>query len=309
MSDERTKDNARFAAQLVLTLLVLGVFSMFGFIVVPGLMGEGRVQPTLPSGHKAAAAGEGWIDPAEAPAEKGRDIPPVDPAEVLTPVPPLLARGKTLYASNCVPCHGEAGKGDGPSAATLNPKPRNFSDPAGWKNGSGLAGIYKTLTGGIKGSSMVAYDYLSPKDRMALVHFVRSLGTFDHGKDDPATLAALSAQFKTAGGRVPNHIPVSMAMWRLQAEGEGARPLVPPSGEDPERALFERAVADPARAAQVLSASQAWRSDLDALARAAAGGAPANGFKVSVATLAPGDWQRLQQLLVRLAGGVEEKGR
>ncbi len=35
-----------------------------------------------------------------------------------------------LFKTRCVPCHGETGKGDGPGAAALNPKPRNYTDPA-----------------------------------------------------------------------------------------------------------------------------------------------------------------------------------
>ena len=36
--------------------------------------------------------------------------------------------GKAVYEKICAMCHGPTGKGDGPTAAVLNPKPRNHTD-------------------------------------------------------------------------------------------------------------------------------------------------------------------------------------
>ncbi len=36
--------------------------------------------------------------------------------------------GKALYEKNCAACHGTTGKGDGPAAASMKPKPRNIRD-------------------------------------------------------------------------------------------------------------------------------------------------------------------------------------
>ena len=40
------------------------------------------------------------------------------------------AKGKEIYAKQCAGCHGPAGKGDGPAAAAINPKPADFTNKA-----------------------------------------------------------------------------------------------------------------------------------------------------------------------------------
>ncbi|MBM4117779.1 cytochrome c [bacterium] len=38
------------------------------------------------------------------------------------------AEAESLFTTRCAVCHGTAGHGDGPGAAGLNPKPRNYAD-------------------------------------------------------------------------------------------------------------------------------------------------------------------------------------
>ncbi len=40
--------------------------------------------------------------------------------------PEARAEAKKLYSSRCAVCHGKGGRGDGPGASNLNPKPPNF---------------------------------------------------------------------------------------------------------------------------------------------------------------------------------------
>lgn len=47
-----------------------------------------------------------------------------------TTLPPSVRNGQTLYAENCAPCHGDAGWGDGPTAAELPKGATALADPA-----------------------------------------------------------------------------------------------------------------------------------------------------------------------------------
>ena len=44
--------------------------------------------------------------------------------------PAAQKQAEELFATRCTPCHGAAGRGDGPASASLNPHPRNFHDVA-----------------------------------------------------------------------------------------------------------------------------------------------------------------------------------
>ena len=285
----------RLISTLLVTIGAITIFALFALIVVPGLRNANK-PPAAPA--VVGPEGEtGWLDPTEYPPERGYVLPPVDPKTVLTANPELLSRGKTLFEQNCTPCHGPSGEGNGPATATLNPRPRNFTQPQGWTNGYRLTEIYKTLTEGIKGTGMASYDYLSARDRMGLDHYVQSLGAFPHGADDPAALDAFGKQFASAGEKVPNKIPVSMAMAKLESEFVSPAPPPPPAGGagNPGARLFAQMVLDRARAAQTLARSASWRQSVAALAAVVVPGAPANGFAVSAATLSPEQWGMLYE--------------
>ena len=43
---------------------------------------------------------------------------------------PGAAEAQQMFGQVCATCHGPDGTGNGPAAASLNPKPRNYTDPA-----------------------------------------------------------------------------------------------------------------------------------------------------------------------------------
>jgi len=65
-------------------------------------------------------------------ANAPRPEPPAVYASMKSPLQPTaanLSQGRELYTANCAPCHGSGGRGDGPAASALNPKPANFATP------------------------------------------------------------------------------------------------------------------------------------------------------------------------------------
>jgi mono/diheme cytochrome c family protein len=305
MSDPRTPptpswgEEARgLASRYAVASGVAITFVLFGLIVVPALMRERRPLATPPSDQPAAAS-VGWLDQAEVPPSKGKDLPPVDPATVMTATPKLLARGEVLFKQNCTSCHGDAGRGDGPAVATLNPKPRNFTQPNKWTRGYRITDIFATVTTGMKGTGMAAFDFVVPADRMALVHYVRSLGSFDHGPEDAKATEALADQFRSKGVHIPNRIPVSMAIKKMVQEQTQVPALQLPAGDDksPAAELLRAVIADPTRVARTVAATKE-RSDSLAVARAWVAGAPGNGFAPALAGMSMDEWQEISRALL-----------
>jgi mono/diheme cytochrome c family protein len=89
--------------------------------------------------------------------------------------------GRAVYDQHCAACHGAQGDGNGPAAVWLFPKPRNFSTglfkiqstpPDSLPSDEDL---YRSVTRGLAGSSMPAFNYLAEQDRWAVVQYVKSL--------------------------------------------------------------------------------------------------------------------------------------
>lgn len=86
----------------------------------------------------------------------------------------LLAKGKASFATNCVTCHGPKGRGDGETAASLDPKPRDFVAEE-FEHGATPAGIFATVTQGLAGTGMLSFAQLPEEERWALAYYVLEL--------------------------------------------------------------------------------------------------------------------------------------
>ena len=87
---------------------------------------------------------------------------------------PDLRQAATLYQSRCAACHGVQGRGDGPAAKGMDPRPSNFHDEARMSLRS-IFGLYNTVTLGVGGTPMRAFTELSEADRWGLAFFVSAI--------------------------------------------------------------------------------------------------------------------------------------
>lgn len=79
----------------------------------------------------------------------------------------VVKHGRDVYVRNCMHCHGYYGRGDGPTAPFLNPRPRDFSRKGYVKFKStkadlqypSLKDLERTLTYGVQQTAMPAFGY------------------------------------------------------------------------------------------------------------------------------------------------------
>jgi mono/diheme cytochrome c family protein len=130
--------------------------------------------------------------------------------------------GRKVYeATGCIKCHGDVGRGDGPSARTLADdwgfpiKPADFTQRWTFRGGPTREDIFRTMTTGLNGTPMPAFgDALKEEDRWAITDYMYSLGDSDEPHyatlirakhtDDPIDLAKGAAAFdKAPASRIP----------------------------------------------------------------------------------------------------------
>jgi mono/diheme cytochrome c family protein len=111
---------------------------------------------------------------------------PGDPIQV--PAEPALSVASIKHGSElfqkleCWKCHGQEGRGDGPSASTLTDsndqpiRPYNFTSDNRSKCGRTNQDLYKIFMTGLDGTPMPSFaDVIKPEDAWDLVHFLRTL--------------------------------------------------------------------------------------------------------------------------------------
>ena len=82
------------------------------------------------------------------------------------------AAGKKLTVDKaCTACHGDGGKGDGPGAAALNPKPADWTSAKVQQQTDGCL-LWKITTGR---GAMPPWAALSETERGQLIHYIRTL--------------------------------------------------------------------------------------------------------------------------------------
>jgi len=102
---------------------------------------------------------------------------------------PDLANGERLFDENCVPCHGPRGAGDGPSADTLNPKPRDFTDPNRLNHYAPYQ-LFQAISFGVEGTAMASFtESFTADERWDLAFHVMTL------RRDFAALPAAAQRF------------------------------------------------------------------------------------------------------------------
>ncbi len=109
----------------------------------------------------AIAAQEKWTAPARASAKKN----PVaaDAASI--------GRGKAVYTAECASCHGNRGKGDGPSAKDLEVPAGDLTQLGGQTDGA----LFWKVTEGKKPMASYAAK-LTEQQRWDVVNYMRTLG-------------------------------------------------------------------------------------------------------------------------------------
>jgi mono/diheme cytochrome c family protein len=196
----------------LLYMLIIAVIIGFGTVYLNSItnFSVGKVVPN-------SFIKDSTVQEVDLPVIKGTISPPVDIMKQSKPTQEMIDKGKTLFQTNCTSCHGNEGMGDGVAGASLNPKPRNFHDLNGWKNGPKFSEMYKTLQEGITGSAMPSFSTLLPQDRIDLTHYIRTFAAYPEITD--AELQQLDKTYSLSSGvKQPNQIPVRLAMEKVLQE-------------------------------------------------------------------------------------------
>jgi mono/diheme cytochrome c family protein len=271
---------------------------VLGYVYVTHLtdVGKNAIAPGVPVDSAALVS--------DIPYQTPRTTPPVDVKAVAAPTNDLTSRGREVYRANCSSCHGDNGSGDGPAGAVLVPRPRNLHAMEGWTNGAKVSTIYRTLQEGIVRNGMPSFSYLSPQDRFALVHFVRSLHPRPPADAESEILQLETTYQLSKGFVVPGQVPIRVAAAFVEAEARQkasrtdsrARAIATVPHTEGTR-LFQEVVTDPARVLNAFPVDSIKVLALPEFIHRVSADPGMLGFRPTVLQLTAGEWKQLFAVL------------
>jgi len=143
--------------------------------------------------------------------------------------------GKATYEKWCAECHGMDGRGNGPAASTMLPRPRDFTQaryqvrttPSGSLPTD--ADLQRILERGMPGTAMPDWSKLSRSERDQVISYIKTFSRFFESEPAPVALAMGRAPRATAdrieaGRRLYDRIEC----WKCHGrEGRGDGPSAP----------------------------------------------------------------------------------
>jgi len=96
--------------------------------------------------------------------EKAREGNPVESS------PASIERGRMLFIQNCIQCHGESGRGDGPLALSLRIPPANLYDHVPYHPDQFF---FNVISNGLTGVMPAFSSQISEEDRWNILNFLR----------------------------------------------------------------------------------------------------------------------------------------
>ena len=291
-TEEIKKDPGKIFGLVYPYLLLIGLAIGLLYISKMNFIGRQEVPPSVPDTSGV---------PQELTIQEARTVPAADVNKLSQPTDSLIDMGKKIFETTCVSCHGTDGKGDGPASTGLNPSPRNFTSKEGWVNGPKLTSIYQTLSEGIKGSAMVAYQQFTPTERFALAHFIRSTFVPDPPPTTKEDLTMLDQLYNLSEKRyIPAQIPVADAEKLIIEENQNKvnrlQAIIGRIESDKNNSvsnLFNKITNNKERAVTILLNSDRWQNNEQEFVDIIVNNVNQDGFTGKVFNLSDSEWTEL----------------
>jgi DMSO reductase family type II enzyme heme b subunit len=153
--------------------------------------------------------------------------------------PQDVEAGKQVYTHKCAQCHGDDGKGMGPAADELFPRPRDFTRGV-YKIRSTPSGtvptdddLLRSITNGLPGTSMPAWGVLPERERRQVVQYIKTFAAqFNEPAPTPITIPGEVPSSAESIGR-GKELYRDAECWQCHGdEGRGDGPSLPDLKDD-----------------------------------------------------------------------------